>query len=516
MLTIENNPVKESPLNGNLVFYQNMIPPLSSSSFGGDANAAVNGSYSLTVEQAISSTDNKVPETTYQNANAFTVRGPRFSLPGLISSVYPPENAMGEYANVLAHVCLGRATLPWERGAGNISAEVGLGDESDQAPWLGLLLLYETDPTVAVKQVTLLDLVNSEQTVDGQKGKLPLHTFYPSFELEFGEKYTDSCVIMDIPIGLFNQVAPTFSDIPWLAHVREIQPSNTQSAKYLEKLKLFSSETTAPKLSTVICNRLPITGAQSIACLVSLEGWAKYLPGNDGSQSPAIPAGTETIRIVLLKQWQFFALKQDQTFSGYLLNLNKQDGNYSGSLLQLRPDESGSEADKAINNAFNMGFVPLNHHTRQGDNTVSWYKGPFLPYSSAGEINIPVNGPDTCTAYNPDSGMFDVSYAAAWQLGRLLALQNGNFATTLFNWKRSNTQAAIANFEEEMIKRTLKEIVDEEDKAELTGEAALKALGDARPEVLQLMNHSLSKILSQFISKKDGEDTTDIKQGEPA
>ncbi len=433
MLKIENNPVKGSPLSGNLVFYQNMIPPLSSSSFSGAANAAVNGSYSLTVEQLISSTDNKVPETTYQNINTFTVRGPRFSLPGLISSVYPPENASGEYANVLAHVCLSRATLPWERGAGNVSAENGLGDESDQAPWLGLLLLYETDPQVEFKQVTLQDLVNSEQSGNGLEGKLPLHTFYPPFELEYGEKYTDSCLVVDIPIILFNQIAPSFNDIPWLAHVREIQPSNKQSAKYLEKLKLFSSETNSPKLSTVICNRLPITGAQSIACLVSFENWAKYLPDDDGSQSTAIPLGTETIRMVLLKQWQFFAVKQDQTFSGYLLNLNKPDGNYNGSLLQLRPDNGGSGADKAINNAFNMGFVPLNHHTRQGDNTVSWYKGPFLPYSAAGEINIPVNGPDTCTAYNPDTGMFDVSYAAAWQLGRLLALQNGNFATTLYN-----------------------------------------------------------------------------------
>jgi hypothetical protein len=504
MLTIENNPVKESPLSGNLVFYQNMIPPLSSSSFDGAANAAVNGAYTLTVEQLISSTDNKVPETTYQNVNAFTVRGPRFSLPGLISSVYPPENASGEYANVLAHVCLSRATLPWERSAGNVSAEIGLGDESDQAPWLGLLLLYETDPPVEFKQVTLQDLVSSTDA------------FYPPFELEYGEKYTDSCLVMDIPIALFNQIAPSFNDIPWLAHVREIQPSNKQSAKYLEKLKLVSSETNSPKLSTVICNRLPITGAQSVACLVSFENWAKYLPGDDGSQSPALPAGTEKIRMVLLKQWQFFAVKQDQTFSGYLLNLNKQGGNYTGSLLQLQPDNGTTEADTAINNAFNMGFVPLNHHTRQGDNTVSWYKGPFLPYSAAGEINIPVNGPDSCTAYNPDTGMFDVSYAAAWQLGRLLALQNGNFATTLYNWKRANTQAAIANFEEEMIKKTLKEIVDEEDKPDETDEATLTALFEAKPEVLRLMNHSLSKILSQFISNKDGEDTTEIKQGEPA
>ncbi len=67
-----------------------------------------------------------------------------------------------------------------------------------------------------------------------------------------------------------------------------------------------------------------------------------------------------------------------------------------------------------------------------------------------------------------------------------------------------------------MIKKTLKEIVDEEDIPQDTSEAALKALSEAKPEVLQLMNRSLSKILSQFISNKNGEDTTEIKQGEPA
>jgi hypothetical protein len=510
MLTIESNPVKESPLTGKLVFYQNMIPPLTSSSAGDAENAAVAGSYTLTVEQTTSSTDGiTIPESTYQNVNAFTVRGPRFTMPDAISSVYPPENASGEYANVLAHVCLTRATLPWERSAGSISPPKGLGDESDQAPWLGLLLFYETDPAVVFSPATLLDLVPSNQKVGNESGKLPSDIFFTPFELEYGEKYTDRCLVADIPIELFNQIVPSFDDLPWLGHVRKIEPSTQQSAKYLEKLKQISSEVTAPALSTVICNRLPITGAQNIACLVSLESWAKYLPGNDGSQSPAIPAGIKKIRMVLLKQWQFFAVKQDQTFAGYLLNLNKKDGEYTGGLLQLRPDSGTTEADKAINNAFDMGYVPLNHHTRQGDNTVSWYKGPFLPYSTAGEINIPVNGPDSCTAYNPDTGMFDVSYSAAWQLGRLLALQNANFATTLYNWKRSNTQTAIANFEEEMIKRTLKEIADEENPP-LDNEAT-KALGEVKPELLQLMNHSLSKILSQFISNKDGEDTIETR-----
>jgi hypothetical protein len=36
--------------------------------------------------------------------------------------------------------------------------------------------------------------------------------------------------------------------------------------------------------------------------------------------------------------------------------------------------------------------------------------------------------------------MFDVSYAAAWELGRLLALQSKSFAINLYRWKRSHAR----------------------------------------------------------------------------
>ncbi len=38
------------------------------------------------------------------------------------------------------------------------------------------------------------------------------------------------------------------------------------------------------------------------------------------------------------------------------------------------------------------------------------------------------------------TGMFDVSYAAAWELGRLLALQSKTFSISLYNWKRAHAQ----------------------------------------------------------------------------
>jgi hypothetical protein len=42
--------------------------------------------------------------------------------------------------------------------------------------------------------------------------------------------------------------------------------------------------------------------------------------------------------------------------------------------------------------------------------------------------------------YDPAIGMFDVSYAAAWELGRLLSLQSKSFSTSLYQWKRLYAQ----------------------------------------------------------------------------
>ena len=53
---------------------------------------------------------------------------------------------------------------------------------------------------------------------------------------------------------------------------------------------------------------------------------------------------------------------------------------------------------------------------------------------------LPVQAADALVRYSPSNGMFDVSYAAAWQLGRLLALQSQQFATNLYNWKRTHAQ----------------------------------------------------------------------------
>lgn len=52
-----------------------------------------------------------------------------------------------------------------------------------------------------------------------------------------------------------------------------------------------------------------------------------------------------------------------------------------------------------------------------------------------------MNG-DAWLRYDPAIGMFDITYSAAYCLGRQLALQNGSYAAALHKWRSENkTQA---------------------------------------------------------------------------
>ncbi|MEB3191480.1 MAG: hypothetical protein VKL42_14155, partial [Snowella sp.] len=87
-----------------------------------------------------------------------------------------------------------------------------------------------------------------------------------------------------------------------------------------------------------------------------------------------------------------------------------------------------------------LGYVPLHHALRQGDKTISWYHSPLSTGQSQDNLTAPVAIADELMRYDPNTGMFDVSYAMAWQLGRMLTLQNQPLAVEIFNWKRSKAQ----------------------------------------------------------------------------
>ncbi|HJT65162.1 MAG TPA: hypothetical protein VJ749_01840, partial [Pyrinomonadaceae bacterium] len=62
-----------------------------------------------------------------------------------------------------------------------------------------------------------------------------------------------------------------------------------------------------------------------------------------------------------------------------------------------------------------------------------------------------IPSPDEATVFDPTTGMLDASLAAAWTIGRMVALQDTAFSTALYQWKRGLTQKVINYIEEQIL-----------------------------------------------------------------
>lgn len=108
----------------------------------------------------------------------------------------------------------------------------------------------------------------------------------------------------------------------------------------------------------------------------------------------------------------------------------------------LRLPETGhAAADRFLH----QGYVPLPHYPRRGGKTVSWYRGPLITAEKRNatlDKNIfAINTSDELVLYHTDVGLFDVTYAAAWELGRLLALRSKRFSVGLHRWRRKHARS---------------------------------------------------------------------------
>jgi hypothetical protein len=94
------------------------------------------------------------------------------------------------------------------------------------------------------------------------------------------------------------------------------------------------------------------------------------------------------------------------------------------------------------------GHVALDHRTRRGEPTRSWYRGPLTPQPT--ERTMPVNGAlplahtgDQLRRVVPD-GREDISLAALFEIGRLLALNKPTLIAAMMRWRGELFGAARA------------------------------------------------------------------------
>ncbi|MBE9261121.1 hypothetical protein IQ224_02400 [Microcystis sp. LEGE 00066] len=366
-------------------FIQHRQPPLDS------------GTYTVEVEQKVKTKQSdKIPEQTFSKELTFYVDGHRFAplTPDAIYAVFPPAGNLGEYSNALPHIILKRGTLPWERTIKSTDPDL---------PWLALLLFQESEKPEP-KTIKLREL----KATSGD-------TKFPTFIDEPGQNDEDVVTVIDIPQNILEKILPPEKDMTLLASVNQITNEKNESL--------------SEPLATILGNRLPKKGEVSTVHLVALE--ERY--DKDSGKFNYQGAGpNDFIRLVSLASWSFTCVNSKHNFDALLKEIDREPDT-----LRLPSQEPPQNPAKQY---LDLGYVPLHHALRQGDKTVSWYHSPLSTGQSQDNLTAPVAIADELMRYDPNTGMFDVSYAMAWQLGRMLTLQNQPLAVEIFNWKRSKAQ----------------------------------------------------------------------------
>jgi hypothetical protein len=467
MDTEEHNNGYKPPVSiktGQIQFAEACHPPL------------VAGGYKISLSQEIKESEGeKVPWNSdpYTSELIFSVDAPRFTLnPGDMHSVYPPVNETGKFDNSLPHVVFSRRTLPWERTLDGKASELG----KAFPPWIALLLLEEDELLILDEkgnetgqsyEVKSLPVIYNEK--DKKDSLLFPHSEDKIFVPDLGQNIPDnkkwqtekcqyekeSCLTIDLPAELFKAIAPRYADLPYLAHVRQVDTGNKEVLGINDK----------GWFSLVIGNRMPQADKSHRAFLVSLEGFQDRLEEN---WSP--DAGAK-VRLAVLGTWAFTCEgSNDFKYNMDLLNFDRTNPPESKARKEL-PDswlhlpydnryKDDLDPKNIVDGAYSRGYSAFNHAMRKGEKTVSWYRGPLVPlnYDKPKQVQEPVSCADELIRYDPDTGLFDVTYAAAWQLGRLLALQNQSFALALNRARKAIRKKAEALMRREELKAQNKKL----------------------------------------------------------
>lgn len=358
------------------------------------------GEYTIQVKQTLVADDIPANDPRFATpVMSFSVQGERFSLPPTeVHAVFPPDASTGDHANVLPHVVLRRSTLPWERRADA---------KDDTIPWLALLVFHDGE----VFEPPPMKL--------SEAGNGALFPAYAD-ELKSGRITDDTVAVIDVERELLKQILPSVTELEMLTHVRK------------------RGET---ELAVVIAKRLPKRGGFSTAHLVSLEGRFK----NRSFDFMGAEAG-DKVRLISLASFRFGCIDPKRSFTSLLRGLGgalETDASKPESVSTLRlPDALYPHADELAKAQLSKGSVPMRHTRRNGEATVSWYHGPLAPArtSPPATAQPAAQTSDELLRYSPQTGMFDVSYAAAWEVGRLLALQNTKFSVELHHWKQERAK----------------------------------------------------------------------------
>lgn len=384
----------------DITFYDNYEAPLPA------------GSYRLVLQQTVNLQGEAARH--YYRDQKFEILAPRYAIDAdEIQALFPPSGGAADYRNTLPHIVLGTRNLPWERRPGD-SGE----------PWLALLVVSEQDVRdgeVVFKTGTVADL-SPRPTNDWWRSDKDPSILVPNFKRD--EDANTPVRLLDLNLDTFRKLCPSRQDLRLLAHIRQVDTAD----------KVPLEMVADGDFAVLVANRFPPLGANTVY-LISVEGWKEVL------DSPTTtPQGVSRVRLITLGNWSFVNDPNGHdTFGGLMQELKKNSSVFG---ITLRETSGVEYVDKALQ----RGYVPLDYKPVDSTPTFAWYRGPLAPLSRTRLTQKVFECADAAMIFDTGKGMdvgkgmLDLSYASAWELGRLLALSSPAFmkGMRLFVERRQN------------------------------------------------------------------------------
>ena len=480
------------PRIGEMILYDDIQPPL------------LAGEYRMSV-----STDVSVPGigTPLPGQDFFfDVEGPRFALaPSEVAAVFPPRGGHGPFDSALPHVALGRRTLPWERPLGD--AYTVTGDETPY-PFLALVLLEDSECTLLHNQALTdvvppavfqrlgypagirCDAVEADQQllrdILPMPDELRLLTHVRQVnvddrELSAGdsdgyfavvmgnriprpggsyvaclvsvEERTDLLPTTDLVAGGGWQIwenaeiAPISepSELAGGSLGTQVTPDQADQMRILPAGSAFTAaQGTVKGSSTASFTAGPAAftagqaalGASQPAAVTAIQVAGEHQRLGAGAIVLNPPA-----RLVLLHSWTF-TCEGDGTFRQLMQGLDV------GMMGDTDPAARLTVAD--------TGHIQVSVTDRLGAPEQSWYRGPLVSQPLTRDPLGPYHSADQARRVVAETGAENISYACAFETGRLLAAADARLAQELMRWRRTAFRASARDTSITLLRQSMR------------------------------------------------------------
>jgi hypothetical protein len=349
------------------------------------------------------------------NANIYLrVEGPHGKLgPDEVIGCYPSDGSTTSPEEFLPHVAFRRRTLPWERRS--------IGSDPT-TPWMALMLFDETElQEINRKKICSMKLAAFEDYKKPETNK----TYTTLKESGYTDDETLDFICIDS--SLLQNLLPKADELPLLCHVQKLvlEPGMKKS-EAVDQMWTRDPECYA---AVLIGNRLPDAskGHKYYACVVSLE----YRDDLWKQKDP-----TAEVYLQVLYHWSFTPAKGGD-FQQLMLELSylPNGGVLSFGALPCKSDGKAS-VPASIDGSFllNAALGPKPVKTT--------YHGPLRPPEAPPPVRSDRFALRAEVIEENPGTTPDVSYAAAFEVGRMLALSDAGLIKDLRNLAPQGSAAA--------------------------------------------------------------------------